>query len=282
MGVIFLARTRTTATVMKLIFLDVDGVLNRDSTEGKFADECVELLAEIVNRTQAKIVLSSTWRYTDETRNILRSKLQEHSILAANEDFVGFTPHLGLVDFLPRFPSPNSHATRTDEILLWIRYNTVPEGTKSKSNAEVKSSEEAYNPFSANPEETLTQEALRGMNLCTVGEWLLSEPVEVYSFVVLDDLPMLKEGCYGSTLERNFVHTSMETGLTRKNVEEAVTILNSRSVNLMYGFKRWRKATFRACSNPDCLLLGEDDNEAREQRRQERRRTQNPNACYVS
>ena len=57
---------------MKLIFLDVDGVLNTNKTtrrlaccqEIKFVDTRKVLrLREIVERTGAKIVLSSTWRF---------------------------------------------------------------------------------------------------------------------------------------------------------------------------------------------------------------------------
>ena len=57
---------------MKLIFLDVDGVLNTHKTirqlaccpEIKFVDTRKVLrLREIVERTGAKIVLSSTWRF---------------------------------------------------------------------------------------------------------------------------------------------------------------------------------------------------------------------------
>lgn len=53
---------------MKLIFLDVDGVLNCLSTKARIegyifvADEMIELLKQIVDATNAKIVLSSTWR----------------------------------------------------------------------------------------------------------------------------------------------------------------------------------------------------------------------------
>lgn len=54
---------------MKVIFLDVDGVLNSYSTKEKIAgytfvsDPKVRLLKEIIERTNAKVVLSSTWRY---------------------------------------------------------------------------------------------------------------------------------------------------------------------------------------------------------------------------
>lgn len=53
---------------MKLIFLDIDGVLNNDSTKEEVAgytfvdDNKIALLKEIVDQTGAKLVLSSTWR----------------------------------------------------------------------------------------------------------------------------------------------------------------------------------------------------------------------------
>lgn len=55
---------------MKVIFIDIDGVLNEDSTPTRtksrvmFIDqEKLLRLKQIVEATQAKIVLSSTWRY---------------------------------------------------------------------------------------------------------------------------------------------------------------------------------------------------------------------------
>ncbi len=54
---------------MKIIFLDIDGVLNTTSTTEMFGeytfveDEKVQLLKQLVTRTGAKIVLSSSWRY---------------------------------------------------------------------------------------------------------------------------------------------------------------------------------------------------------------------------
>ena len=59
---------------MKVIFLDVDGVLNsndwlennRVRKENSVNPEKVKLLAEIVQNTNAEVVLSSTWRYIPE------------------------------------------------------------------------------------------------------------------------------------------------------------------------------------------------------------------------
>lgn len=54
---------------MKIIFLDIDGVLNTTSTTEMFEeytfveDEKVQLLKQLVTRTGAKIVFSSSWRY---------------------------------------------------------------------------------------------------------------------------------------------------------------------------------------------------------------------------
>lgn len=53
---------------MKIIFADIDGVLNVFTTKEKFQgyigidDKRLERLKEIVDATNAKIVLSSTWR----------------------------------------------------------------------------------------------------------------------------------------------------------------------------------------------------------------------------
>ncbi len=55
--------------MMKAIFLDIDGVLNTyytkelTSTDATFVDDKkLKILKEIIDRTGAKIVLSSTWR----------------------------------------------------------------------------------------------------------------------------------------------------------------------------------------------------------------------------
>ena len=48
----------------KVIFLDIDGVLNSNrSTEPIIAEDMVKRLAHIARKTGASIVLSSSWRY---------------------------------------------------------------------------------------------------------------------------------------------------------------------------------------------------------------------------
>ena len=52
---------------MKVLFLDVDGVLNYEGCDSYFGsvlfvvEEKVRLLADIIGETDARIVLTSTW-----------------------------------------------------------------------------------------------------------------------------------------------------------------------------------------------------------------------------
>lgn len=68
---------------MKVIFLDIDGVLNND--EDLFNDTClnnklIENLKLIVDTTKAKIVLSSTWRVVPNSVRRLMDKLAEFDL----------------------------------------------------------------------------------------------------------------------------------------------------------------------------------------------------------
>lgn len=47
---------------MKIIFLDIDGVIKEDFQGAPFLDESFCALKEIVDRTDAKLVMSSTWK----------------------------------------------------------------------------------------------------------------------------------------------------------------------------------------------------------------------------
>ena len=104
---------------MKIIFLDVDGVLN-DAWHALQLDEFrIELLARLVNETNAQIVLSSNWRqvyvqYKRKERmqpeqkkalkNLLRL-LKKHSL-----SILSYTPTIGY--------GPDS---RPLEIKRWLR-----------------------------------------------------------------------------------------------------------------------------------------------------------------
>lgn len=87
---------------IKIIFLDVDGVLNCHSTKDRVGeytgidDEKVSLLKEIVDKSQAKIVLTSSWKYNwfkekelkikqDGFANRLDEKLAKEGLIIADK-----------------------------------------------------------------------------------------------------------------------------------------------------------------------------------------------------
>lgn len=81
---------------MKIIFLDVDGVLNNINYTKKcykkngkksmsmyctpFDPKCLKNLAKIVKKTGAKIVLSSTWRIYKSHIYVLEARLAEYGL----------------------------------------------------------------------------------------------------------------------------------------------------------------------------------------------------------
>lgn len=95
---------------MKIIFLDVDGVLNCTSRwkggSGKHLDaECLANLKKIVDETQCKIVVSSTWRILHETMADLLDALEK---IGLKEFVIGKTPKGG--------------QERVNQITEWLMY----------------------------------------------------------------------------------------------------------------------------------------------------------------
>ncbi len=82
---------------MKVIFLDIDGVLNSDEyfdkiknnniqgIQSKIDVEKIKLLKKVVNETGAKVVLSSSWRYTRNAQYL-------RELLASFEIYTDVTP----------------------------------------------------------------------------------------------------------------------------------------------------------------------------------------------
>lgn len=118
---------------MKLLFLDIDGVLNSDIwisknsdniRKGKLIDETrVKLLAEIINKTQALIVLHSGWRFWfDHELNPIREEA-EH--LTKILEFHG----LKIYDKTPDLTTEEIRCTKqfslvkAQEILLWLEHH---------------------------------------------------------------------------------------------------------------------------------------------------------------
>lgn len=84
------------AKPLKLVFLDIDGVMNSCFSEVSdkheslaFDSQAVENLKHILNETDAKIIVSSTWRI-GETVESLRGNIFSHYGL--DEYVIGTTP----------------------------------------------------------------------------------------------------------------------------------------------------------------------------------------------
>lgn len=77
----------------KVIFLDIDGVLNKDDGGAKIEEEFVKRLSHIVEETDAEIILSSSWRgmykhhvdpnsnYKNENISLLLEMFERYSLV---------------------------------------------------------------------------------------------------------------------------------------------------------------------------------------------------------
>lgn len=79
---------------MKVIFLDVDGVLNNFSLISRYGFDYIDeshviLLAQVVKSTGAEIVLSSSWRHQEKDLSLVKDALKR-----ANLEIKGCTPWL--------------------------------------------------------------------------------------------------------------------------------------------------------------------------------------------
>lgn len=155
---------------MKVIFCDVDGVLNNTRTSARspggyvgVSEELIRNLKKIVDATGARIVLSSDWRLV--RKDPIRGK--DYRYLVRKLLFAG---HLKI-------------SGHTDDI-SWSR---------------------------------------RGRE---IRKYLDDHP-EVTGFVVLDDIPFTDFGKYN--LLEHFVNTDNDEGLTQKDVEKAILILDGRN-----------------------------------------------------
>lgn len=101
---------------MKIIFLDVDGVLNTPKLIKNYGmdfidDICVSLVAKIVRETKAEIVLTSTWRVRESDKTMVEQALARHN--------------LELYDQTPDLSTPTQWVERHEEIRAWLKDNQV-------------------------------------------------------------------------------------------------------------------------------------------------------------
>lgn len=112
---------------MKVIFLDVDGVLNSDEYFDKIKNlningiqseidvEKIKLLNIAINETKAKIVLTSSWRYTRNAQE-LRKLLSEYGISTDSTPFIQNERGLEIKQYLSEHPDVEDFVIVDDEI----------------------------------------------------------------------------------------------------------------------------------------------------------------------
>ena len=95
----------------KVIFLDVDGVLNTDSTVYRFGSDfidpiLVKMVAKIVQNTGAVIVLSSSWRLDAKDTELVKNALAAEG--------------LSIFSATPFHAAPSKWIPRNEEIIEWL------------------------------------------------------------------------------------------------------------------------------------------------------------------
>ena len=101
---------------MKLIFLDIDGVLNSVRSAKEYHSyetldpECVKLLRKLVESNNASIVISSTWRVSRYWRSRITSAISKAGWEDNSDFIIGRTPIHG-------------DRKRSDEITSWLNDN---------------------------------------------------------------------------------------------------------------------------------------------------------------
>lgn len=102
---------------VKIIFLDIDGVLSLPPSKYKTLDEgCCKFLKEIVDQTEAKIVISSAWRH-DRMSKVKKSL----SRFIPKDCIIGQTPDLTF----------ETHAGRGAEIQKWLDTTSLKDEIES-------------------------------------------------------------------------------------------------------------------------------------------------------
>lgn len=115
---------------MRILFLDIDGVLNSDRwdqakkpinadfLESQFDPKAVALLNELVAKIDAQIVLTSSWRLNFELEGM-------------NALFHKVGIKRALVSYTPNLHAGQGYLTRGNEILQWILDNKAIIQTKA-------------------------------------------------------------------------------------------------------------------------------------------------------
>ena len=112
---------------IKVIFLDIDGVLRPVTGEG-FNQKCITKLNQLIELTDAKIVISSTWR--QQGIDYVKEFLYENGLVG---DIIDMTPILGVSRIWSKFEKYEKiKVPRGFEIKQWlVDYTTMDQYVES-------------------------------------------------------------------------------------------------------------------------------------------------------
>ena len=175
---------------MKVIFLDIDGVLNSDASlmvDYRVEGDLILNLKYLVDKTDAKIILSSSWRLYFKPLRKLMDKLDK-----VNLHISGMTQDSVSLDWIKE--QGYEHSLKyVDDVVQYDGFETTRVKVSHDRGAEIL-------------------------------KWLSEHDVE--SFVILDD-----EGIdIKSYFSKEFVKTNFHKGLTKEDVEKAISILNEKKI----------------------------------------------------
>ena len=105
---------------MKICFLDIDGVLNYIGCKSKLRkmyfvdDEKLKLLKQLIDKTGAKIVLSSTWRFGWRDIDEGKDSIDVKDFIALRDKCLEFG--IEFLDYTPVY-----YYYRGEEIDFWLK-----------------------------------------------------------------------------------------------------------------------------------------------------------------
>jgi len=97
--------------MVKLLFVDVDGVLHPGYGPQVFLERCMLQLKRIVETTECEIVLSSNWRLFEDCQRQVKEAFQTYELPI----YIGMTP-----DYTNLFENQRFVGHRSKEICTWI------------------------------------------------------------------------------------------------------------------------------------------------------------------
>ena len=151
----------------KVIFLDIDGVLNsnfwntdhqREISDGKYIDtDKVKLLSELVKKSGASIILHSGWRFWfGSDLKPLRSEAAYLTSLLEKEGMAvaGMTPDLTTEEIRR---TKKFSKVKADEILTWLKDHPETEKWVVLDDLELHNDDIAKCQVMTDPEQGLTE-----------------------------------------------------------------------------------------------------------------------------